>query len=470
MMKLTTSVRAAGDENLQRIQEIARMHYSEYEKNEDLITEFKSLLRTTCTFVTTWSSNEITPSTYRLYSKKFPAKEATRQFVNNVRQSISAGNLREKKADDVEKSRYSHGEWLQASEHTKNTLNQRLKEPDTLLFFRGGLYEFTYNNDEMFSQGQMAVLYDLPDQDYIDKNKSIKILAAPPGIQDINDFDINLSKEFYLNKGYKEVRIKLAPERTIEIGHNIQSQRQQYGLKHRVTSTIHAAMGDTLSQVAIEISRNKSSFSLWDCAQAIVTLSRTKLGKNIIFVGDENETVEALCELIQKKTQWTDYMEDVIKLITLESEENENEDQNQRQLTQKSYPFRICDFPLPQCNTGFVYMLTSIKRPSYAYVGETECLRRKLKEHNSGYNSCSTEPSYLRPFAVMAYICGFDGKNTLRQYIKQKWEDRRNELVNNGVNDLREWARCGNDVIQNTNEASFNIERQDLRLILLFKN
>ena len=70
----------------------------------------------------------------------------------------------------------------------------------------------------------------------------------------------------------------------------------------------------------------------------------------------------------------------------------------------------------------------------------------------------------------MAYICGFDGKKTLRQYIKQKWEDRRNELVNNGVNDLREWARCGNDVIQNTNEASFNIERQDLRLILLFKN
>ena len=32
MMKLTTSVCAAGDENLQRIQEIARMHYSEYEK------------------------------------------------------------------------------------------------------------------------------------------------------------------------------------------------------------------------------------------------------------------------------------------------------------------------------------------------------------------------------------------------------------------------------------------------------
>ena len=66
MVKLSTSVRAAGDINLQRIQEIARMHYSEYEKNPGLIDEFKNLLLTTCTFVPTWSSNKITPSKYRL--------------------------------------------------------------------------------------------------------------------------------------------------------------------------------------------------------------------------------------------------------------------------------------------------------------------------------------------------------------------------------------------------------------------
>ena len=101
-----------------------------------------------------------------------------------------------------------------------------------------------------------------------------------------------------MNKGFQEVKIGMAPERITSIGYNTQAQRKQYGLKHRVTSTIHAAMGDTLSQVAIEISKNNSSFALWDCAQAIVTLSRTKLGKNIIFVGDENETVEALSDLI----------------------------------------------------------------------------------------------------------------------------------------------------------------------------
>ena len=47
-------------------------------------------------------------------------------------------------------------------------------------------------------------------------------------------------------------------------------------------------MDDTLSHVAIEISKSNSSFALWDCAQAIVTLSRTKHGKNRIFVGVQN--------------------------------------------------------------------------------------------------------------------------------------------------------------------------------------
>ena len=212
---------------------------------------------------------------------------------------------------------------MRASGHTQIVLNQRLKEPDTLLLFRGAVYEFTYNREGKFSQGQMAILYDLPRQDLIDRNKTIKILAAPPGVQDINDFDVSKPKDFYLDKGYKEVGIGMAPERTISIGHNIQAQRRQYGLKHRVTSTIHAAMGDTLSHVAIEISKSNSSFALWDCAQAIVTLSRINFGKNLIFVGDKNETVTALAELITLQTQWTDYMEEILKLITINNEENQ---------------------------------------------------------------------------------------------------------------------------------------------------
>lgn len=368
MTMLKTSVRAVGDLNFQRIQQIARMHYSKYQIHPDLISEFKRLLGCTCTFVTTWNDPAITPSTYRLYGKKFPAKEATRQFVEGVRHSINHNDLREKNADDVERSRYSHGKWMQASDVTWNILNQKLKEPSTLLFFRGAIYEFTYNSEDNFSQGQMALLFDLPSQENIDRNKKINILAAPQGLQDIEDWDNNVPKQFYLDKGFKEVKIGISPERTQSIGQDLQAQRKQYGLKHRVTSTIHAAMGDTLSSVAIEISRQNSSFELWDCAQAIVTLSQTKLGKNLTFVGDKNESIESLAALIQMRSQWTDYMEEVLKLITIQpnilsDDGNSNDQQVDIQtLSHQNYPFRLCNVFLPQCRTGFVYFSVIYKK------------------------------------------------------------------------------------------------------------
>ena len=98
----------------------------------------------------------------------------------------------------------------------------------------------------------------------------------------------------------------MAPERTKRIGYNNQAQRRQYGLKHRVTSTIHAIMG---KHVVIEISKSNTSFALWNCTQTIVTLIQIKYGENLIFVGDKNETVTTLSGLIMLQTQWTEYIE-----------------------------------------------------------------------------------------------------------------------------------------------------------------
>ena len=57
-------------------------------------------------------------------------------------------------------------------------------------------------------------------------------------------------------------------------------------------------MGDTLIKVTTEISHNNNSFILWDKPQVIVACSRTKLGKNTLFVGDERSTIQALTYLI----------------------------------------------------------------------------------------------------------------------------------------------------------------------------
>ena len=116
------------------------------------MNKFIQLVSDNFTFVEDWTSDKITPSTYRLYGKRVPAKEAAKQFVERVRRSIQAHNLREKKSDDVEKSRYSHQEWNRASDNTTNQLENATKEPNLLLFFRGAKYEFTCNQEGRFSQ------------------------------------------------------------------------------------------------------------------------------------------------------------------------------------------------------------------------------------------------------------------------------------------------------------------------------
>ena len=278
-------------------------------------------------------------------------------------------------------------------------------------------------------------MFDLPSQDDLDNWRKIKVLKAPLGIKDI-EFDMNKTKEMYLNENYEEIRIGLAPQRTQFLTNNCQAKRKQYGLKHRVTSTIHAAMGDTLSYMATEISRVNGNFKMWDKGQMIVILSRTKYASNTIFVGDKNDTLRALKDLLTRKTQWTDFMEEVLCLITI-NKTNDNQVKTPRSFTQQTFPYRVCDVSLPQCNTGYVYMLLSIKDQNYTYIGKTNNIRTRIQQHNSGVGSISTEPLHLRPYALFAYICGFESNNDLMFYVERIWKQKRDRLIRNGVNDIK---------------------------------
>ena len=61
-------------------------------------------------------------------------------------------------------------------------------------------------------------------------------------------------------------------------------------------------MNGTLHKVAMEISDIDNSFKLWGKEQVIVALSRTKLGKITIFVGDKRGTINALVFLVKTRT------------------------------------------------------------------------------------------------------------------------------------------------------------------------
>ena len=116
-------------------------------------------------------------------------------------------------------------------------------------------------------------------------------------------------------------------------------------------------------------------------------------------------------------------------------------------------------------------MLNSLRRRSYAYIGKTFNPRKRLNNHNSGFGSVATELSYLRPFAIMAYISGFEGNNDLMLAVERNWKIQRDLLIQQNIYDPKEWAKAGRLVINNESlESNYNIGSYNLRLVLLFKS
>ena len=336
------------------------------------------------------------------------------------------------------------------------------------MFFKGAIYECTYNEDLRFSQSQICMLLDLPSEDQLTQFQKIEILIAPPGLQDVV-YDPNKTKNEYITDGWKTEKIGVAPSRIIKIDRNYQAERRQYGLKHHITSTIHVSMGDTLKKVAMEISDQNGSFKLWDMAQVIVACSRTKTGKDTIFVGDKRSTINALVSLIQRKNQWIDYMENVLNLISVNAQTNNRVTMIFNQTI--SNPYRICDINLPTCCSGFVYFLISCRDATYSYIGTTKCIRKRLNQHNSGFGSRSTNPLHLRPFVIYAYICGFNGNQLLRFHLENEWKRRRDYLIQRNISCRKELAMSVNDVLERMNENNhLNRNDFDLRSLLLFNN
>ena len=131
---------------------------------------------------------------------------------------------------------------------------------------------------------------------------------VPPGVK-IVEYDGEKTKEIYRREGWVDKKVGISLIRSHITSRNMRSQRKQYGLTHHVPSTVHASMGDTLNKMVTEISTDVYDYCLWDKAQVVLLLRRTKLGVNIIFVGDKHQTINALSSIIKSNNQWTNYME-----------------------------------------------------------------------------------------------------------------------------------------------------------------
>ena len=159
-------------------------------------------------------------------------------------------------------------------------------------------------------------------------------------------------------------------------------------------------------------------------------------------------------------------MESVLNIISIDNDPGQRDKFIFRSST---YSYRIRDMPLPDCNSRFVYMLVSCKDTTDTYIGETKNIRRRLQQHNSGYGSQSTCPSHLRPFAVFALICGFDGNKQLQTYVERLWKEKRDYLKRMGTYCIKQWALGANDIISSSHFENFAMHSNQLRLLLYFQ-
>ena len=81
--------------------------------------------------------------------------------------------------------------------------------------------------------------------------------------------------------------------------------------------------------------------------------------------------------------QYMEYEENLIKRLSINPS---TQIPNPRKIDYISvFPFCMCDIPLYNNDTGFVYMLISVQDVILTFVGQTKNIDRWFKEHNSGY-------------------------------------------------------------------------------------
>lgn len=417
--ELVHSVRAATDPDFMRIQEITRLDTVTLSKPETR-SEFISLFEHTFSFVTDLDDPSMPRNILYTFGQKRPIRKQEKRLVNVVLASHAL--TRTSHAIDEEKN--VHGtNYRPASASTSRILDRDVKEPKTLVLIQGGRYQLTYNNGAKFSNAQLAVLFDLPTQEHVDKKLALKMVVAPAGCKIVPDDTV--TRDQLLGMGWKEESVGTpARYNVVNAAGSTRGKRRQYGMRSHVGSTIHGVMGQTLLSLITRVERGDKThpYSLWLASQVVVLLSRTKQGRQTFFWmangQTPNDVAHTLYDLLCKTSPFRDYLSHLLQQLC-----NDPDLANQGNFTidYSRSIYRPKDMIMPTHQLGYVYMLVSTKMPSCVYIGSTKCLIKRWRQHNSGYGSKQTQSIKFRPWAILAFIIGFDGDSASYLHVEDRW-------------------------------------------------
>lgn len=265
-VQLKHSVRT-NDSGAYDMQDIARSNYNVLSTDRSKVDRFIELAGTKFTFVPSWNDEKITKSTYRVYSKRVPVVDATADFVKKVKNEYQErpNECRYKKCEDTcRRIGTSRHNWIPVPEsqpELTDAMNTKFKVGFELCFFKGAIFECTSNDRKgRFLTSEALLLYDVPDEDTLENWRPVKLLKVPCG-SNFFSFDMQKSRQWYTDGGFKEVTVPVAPVNQERV-RLYQTQRKQYALRHCITGTIHSSMGHTYDSMASEISNTDPKFGI----------------------------------------------------------------------------------------------------------------------------------------------------------------------------------------------------------------
>lgn len=448
LVEMKHSVRAHDDVDFQRIQNITRMYPDRLRSDAALRKEFKHLVLNTLTFVDGFDAPEITPNTQLMFARRVKAFEAASNYVQSLvtRFHQDGTNFRLCDSEDFQHRIGSRADYVPAnSEQLIKSMNKNLKEPPRLLFFEGAQFEATINGQGFF-QSQLLLMTRLPSEEQVRNKSPIQMFVSPMGIYHLDTTDRIPTEDELIAMNWKMVTVSPSPRREVSIS-GMMGYRKQYSIRPVGASTINKQTGNTLSKCAIDFSRDCRP---WEKAQIVVMLSRTRRGKDTIIVTtNRTEAVDAMYDLICIKSQWTDYTTQMLQTLTADASDvriPRTIDYTQH------YPYRPCNVPIPNDNTGFVYMLISMRDFNTAYVGQTDNLLRRFQQHNNGYGSQGTMDPLLRPYFIGAYICGLTHMDeSERKRLEYQWQYFNNVAIRGGRGDVYNRVLQGQRVVDDFN-------------------
>ena len=458
--RLIHSVRAASDPAWQRVQEISRTSPIDLCRIPALESEFVNLLVNNCT----WLIDEslAPPGALFVYGKQEPARIQERKMFAKMKASISQQYV---VCSSTDFEATYHGRFVPASRQTTSALSRKAREPPELYLYARGRYTITYNKPGFFSNGQLAVLWTLPDRLRIEQRKPVKVLLAPPGSRRIPSHADTF--EVLYEEGWRFCDVGIPPEIILGLAGGMKGKRtNQYGLKHYVGSTWHMTMGRTLSSLVTRVecpAVGTSPYSLWEASQVVVLVSRTRTAPDTCIVSrDPTRTARILFRLLSRVSSFRYYISQLLEKLC--GDDRAAPFSHPIEIDQGLSIYRPMDIVLPRDQTGFVYILMSLKDPKHLYIGSTKNLIRRFQEHNTGWGARQTALSWLRPWALLAYVCGFDGHAPTYVGFENDWITAKENLirVTNGLVSPQTIVRLALDLIQERQQSQPHLS---LRLV-----